>query len=153
MGARSLQDFFWPPVKDLESSGKAADQGFMAAILYLVVSLGVTAAGQPLKLLDVLMVALCGALTKRKRSRAAALIGLALMTRELWFSLGSDRLWHVPLAALLVVLFANAVRGTFRYHRELSGERTSPTVEVLPPESPPGAAETPGQAGGEKSHP
>lgn len=150
MDFKYLQDFFWPSIRDRESANKAAEQGFMAAILYLILSLGVILSGQPQKLLDVLVVALCGYLAKRKQSRIAAVLGTLMMAPEFLFSLQGGDVLKILTTGLLLLLFVNSVRGTFFYHRYAKAEQPPPTVEVLPPE-PPAPAEGPqGQEGKEK---
>ena len=149
MDLKYLQDFFWPTIKDLESAKKAAEQGFLAAILYLILSVGVILSAQPQKLLDVLVVALCGYLAKRKQSRIAAVLGAFMMAPEVLFSLQGGDLLRVLTAGILMLLFVNSVRGTFMYQRYAKAA-PSPTVEVLPPEPPAAAPETQGQAGEEQ---
>lgn len=146
MDFKYLQDFFWPTIKDLESAKKAAEQGFMAAILYLILSFGVVLSAQPQKLLDVLVVALCGYLAKRKQSRIAAVLGAFMMAPEVLFSLQGGDMLRVMTAGILMLLFVNSVRGTFMYQRYAKAS-PGPTVEVLPPERPGAVPGTQGQAG------
>ena len=148
MDFKYLQDFFWPAIKDLESAKKAAEQGFMAAILYLILSFGVVLSAQPQKLLDILVVALCGYLAKRKQSRIAAVLGALMMAPEVLFSLQGGDMLRVLTACILMLLFVNAVRGTFMYQRYAKAAQPRPTVEVLPPDP---APETHGQAGEEQN--
>lgn len=147
MDFKYLQEFFWPTIKDLESAKKAAEQGFMAAILYLILSFGVILSAQPQKLLDVLVVALCGYLAKRKQSRIAAVLGAFMMAPEVLFSLQGGDMLRVLTAGILMLLFVNSVRGTFMYKRYAKAA-PSPMVEVLPP-----APEPQGPAGEEKTKP
>ncbi|HNQ01278.1 MAG TPA: hypothetical protein PKN59_03205 [Syntrophales bacterium] len=146
MDFKYLQDFFWPTIKDLESAKKAAEQGFMAAILYLILSFGVVLSAQPQKLLDVLVVALCGYLAKRKQSRIAAVLGAFMMAPEVLFSLQGGDMLRVMTAGILMLLFVNSVRGTFMYQRYAKAS-PGPTVEVLPPERPGAVPGTQGQGG------
>ncbi len=150
MDFKYLQEFFWPTIKDLESAKKAAEQGFMAAILYVILSVGVVLSAQPQKLLDILVVALCGYLSKRKQSRIAALLGAFMIAPEVLFSLQGGDMLRILTTGILLLLFVNAVRGTFMYQRYAKAAQPRPTVEVLPPEAPPG---TRGQAGEEKTKP
>ena len=150
MDFKYLQDFFWPSIKDVESAKKAAEQGFMGAILYLILSVGVVLSAQPQKLLDILVVALCGYLAKRKQSRIAAVVGAFMMAPEVIFSLQGGNMLRLLTAAILLLLFVNAVRGTFLYHRYAKAAATRPTVEVLPPEPPAVDPEPRGQTGEEK---
>lgn len=132
-----LKNFFWPDIKDIDSAKKAAEQGFMAAILYLILSIGVVLSAQPQKLLDVLIVALCGYFAKRRQSRIASVLGALMMAPEVIFSLQGGNMLRLLTAGILLLLFVNAVRGTFLYHRYAKAGAPRPTVEVLPPESPP----------------
>ncbi len=36
MDIKNIQEFFWPTIKDAESAKKAADQGFIAAMLFFL---------------------------------------------------------------------------------------------------------------------
>ncbi|HQL90271.1 MAG TPA: hypothetical protein PLQ15_06685 [Syntrophales bacterium] len=146
MDLKQLRNFFWPAVTDPESAKKAAEQGFVAALLYLALSLASLLSSQAPKWLDVLVVALCGTLAKQKRSRVAALLGVLMMSQEFQASMLAGDPLRVLTAGILVLLFVNAVRGTFMYQRY---EKASPgpTVEVLPPERPGAAPGTQGQAG------
>lgn len=137
MDFKNMQEFFWPTIHDAESAKKAADQGFMAAILYLILSLGVILSAQPEKLLDVLVVALCGFFAKKKQSRVAAVLGTAMIAPEFVFSLGGGDLLRVLTTVILLLLFINAVRGTFLYHRYAKAKPLETAVEVIPPASPP----------------
>jgi hypothetical protein len=150
MDFKYLQDFFWPAIKDAESAKKAAEQGFMAAVLYLILSFGVVLSAQPQKLLDVLIVALCGYLAKRKQSRIAAVIGALMMAPEVIFSLQGGDMLRLLTACILLLLFVNAVRGTFLYHRYAKAAPTRPSVEVLPPEPPAATPEPQGRTGEEQ---
>ncbi|NPV06152.1 MAG: hypothetical protein HPY67_15670 [Syntrophaceae bacterium] len=133
MDFKYLQEFFWPAVKDLESAKKAAEQGFLAAVLYLILSFGAVLTSQPQKLLDVVVVAICGYLAKRKQSRFAAVIGALMMAPEVLFSLQGGDLLRILTAGILLLLFVNAVRGTFMYQRFAKAGPPQPTVEIIPP--------------------
>lgn len=145
MDFRNIQDFFWPTISDAESAKKAADQGFLAAMLYVFLALTPILSGQVAKIFDVLVVALCGYFAKRMW-RTAAVLGLCMMAPELFFSVAGGVSFRLASSAILTLMFVNAVRGTFLYPRYA---QPKPTVEVLPPE-PTAAPESRGQAGEEQ---
>lgn len=153
MEIKELRKFFWPAIEDAESAKKAAGQGFLAALLYLVPALAGLLSSQAPQWLDVLVVALCGTLAKRKLSRVAALVGVGVMSQEFRVSLQAGDTFRMLTAGLLVLLFVNAARGTFLYHRLAQVGRLRPTVEVLPPERPGAAPGTQGQAGEDRKGP
>jgi hypothetical protein len=134
MDFKNIQEFCWPTIKDAESAKKAAEQGFYAALLYLFLALTPILSGQAEKILDVIVVALCGYFSKRLW-RTAAVIGLAMMAPELVFSLPGGVSFRLASAVILTLMFVNATRGTFLYPRY--AKPPQPTVEVLPPEPPP----------------
>jgi hypothetical protein len=133
---KNIREFLWPTIRDAESARKAADQGFLAAMLYLFLALTPILSGQAEKILDVIVVALCGYFSKRLW-RTAALIGLAMMVPELVFSLPGGVSFRLASAAILTLMFVNATRGCFLYYRYAQSKPAQPTVEILPPEPPP----------------
>jgi hypothetical protein len=148
MNFKNVQEFFWPAIRDAESAKKAADQGFLAAMLYVFMALTPILSGQVAKIFDVLFVALCGYFTKRLW-RTAAILGLAMTAPEIVFALPDGVSFRLASAALLTLMFFNAVRGTFLYHRYAPAQAQKPTVEVLPPDPPPADAD--GQTGKDRS--
>lgn len=133
MDFKKILEFFWPSIHDAESAKKAADQGFLAAMLYVFLALTPILSGQVAKIFDVLVVALSGYFSKRMW-RAAPIVGLAMMIPELAFALPGGVSFRLASAAILTLMFVNAARGTFLYPRYA---KPQPTVEVLPPEPPP----------------
>jgi len=136
MDFKRIQDFLWPTIRDAESAKKAAEQGFIAAMLYVFMALTPILSGQVAKIFDVLLVALCGFFTKRLW-RSAAIVGLIMTAPEVVFALPDGVSFRLASAAILTLMFVNATRGTFLYHRYASAKPSPPTVEVLPPEPPP----------------
>jgi hypothetical protein len=134
MDFKNILGFFWPTIHDAESAKKAADQGFLAAMLYVFLALTPILSGQVAKIFDVLVVALSGYFSKRMW-RAAPIVGLAMMIPELAFALPEGVSFRLASAAILTLMFVNAARGTFLYPRY--AKPPQPTVEVLPPEPPP----------------
>jgi len=133
MDFKNIKEFCWPTIHDAESAKQAANQGFLAALLYVFLALTPILSGQPEKILDVIVVALCGYFSKRLW-RTAAVIGLAMMAPELVLSLPGGVSFRLASAAILTLMFVNATRGTFLYPRY--AKPPQPTVEVLPPEPP-----------------
>ena len=134
MDFKNILGFFWPDIHDTESAKKAADQGFLAAMLYVFLALTPILSGQVAKIFDVLVVALSGYFSKRMW-RAAPIVGLAMMIPELAFALPGGVSFRLASAAILTLMFVNAARGTFLYPRY--AKQPQPTVEVLPPEPSP----------------
>lgn len=133
MDFKNILGFFWPDIHDADSAKKAADQGFLAAMLYVFLALTPILSGQVAKIFDVIVVALSGYFSKRMW-RAAPIVGLAMMIPELAFALSGGISFRLASAAILTLMFVNAARGTFLYPRY--AKPPQPTVEVLPPEPP-----------------
>ena len=133
MDFKNILGFFWPTIHDAESAKKAADQGFMAAMLYVFLALTPILSGQVAKIFDVIVVAIAGYFTKRMW-RTAAIVGLVMMGPEMVFALPDGVSFRLASAAILTLMFVNATRGCFLYHRYAQAKPAQPTVEVLPPE-------------------
>ena len=136
MDFKNFQAFFWPSIKDMESAKKAAEQGLMAAALYFVLSFGhflssehFIAAG-----LGVLVVTVCG-YGARRMSRVAAVAGLIFVVPGVWGTASQGQTIAMLSMIVISLLFFNAVRGTFLYHR-FAANQPKPTVEIIPPEPP-----------------
>ena len=136
MDFKNILSFFWPTIHDAESAKKAADQGFLAALLYVFLALTPILSGEVAKIFDVLVVALAGYFSKRMW-RAAPIVGLAMMIPELVFALPGGLSFRLASAAILTLMFVNAARGCFLYPRYAQAKPAQPTVEILPPEPPP----------------
>ena len=134
MDFKKIQEFLWPTIRDAESAKKAAEQGFIAAMLYVFMAATPILMGQVAKIFDVLFVALCGYFTK-KLWRTAAVVGLCMMAPEIVFALPDGVSFRLASALILTLMFVNAVRGTFLHHR-FAANQPKPTVEILPPEPP-----------------
>jgi type IV secretory pathway VirB2 component (pilin) len=136
MDFKNILSFFWPTIHDAESAKKAADQGFLAALLYVFLALTPILSGEVAKIFDVIVVALAGYFAKRMW-RTAAIVGLVMMGPELVFALPGGVSFRLASAAILTLMFVNATRGCFLYHRYAQAKPAQPTVEILPPEPPP----------------
>jgi type IV secretory pathway VirB2 component (pilin) len=136
MDFKNILSFFWPTIHDAESAKKAADQGFLAALLYVFLALTQILSGEVAKIFDVIVVALAGYFAKRMW-RTAAIVGLVMMGPELVFALPGGVSFRLASAAILTLMFVNATRGCFLYHRYAQAKPAQPTVEILPPEPPP----------------
>ncbi len=136
MDFKNILEFFWPTIHDAESAKKAADQGFLAAMLYVFLALTPILSGEVAKIFDVIVVALAGYFAKRMW-RTAAIVGLVMMGPELVFALPGGVSFRLASAAILTLMFVNATRGCFLYHRYAQAKPAQPTVEILPPEPPP----------------
>ena len=136
MDFKNILEFFWPTIHDAESAKKAADQGFLAALLYVFLALTPILSGEVAKIFDVIVVALAGYFAKRMW-RTAAIVGLVMMGPELVFALPGGVSFRLASAAILTLMFVNAARGCFLYPRYAQAKPAQPTVEILPPEPPP----------------
>lgn len=143
MDIKNIKEFCWPTIHDAESAKQAANQGFLAAMLYVFMAVTPLLSGQVAKIFDVLLVALCGVFTK-KLWRTAAVVGLFMVAPEIVFALPDGVSFRLASAAILTMMFVNATRGTFLYPRY--AKPPQPTVEVLPPEPPTQEKENPPQA-------
>jgi len=84
---------------------------------------------------------------KKRPNPTAAIVGLIMTAPEVVFALPDGVSFRLASAAILTLMFVNATRGTFLYHRYASAKPSPPTVEVLPPEPPPSQGkENPPQA-------
>jgi hypothetical protein len=134
MDLKNIQSFFWPTIRDAETAKKAAEQGFLAALLYLFLALTPILSGQPEKILDVFVVALCGYFTKRLW-RTAVVAGLGMVVPEFVLALPGGVSFRLASAAVLTLMFVNAARGTFLYHRYIQ-QAPAPLTEEVPPAEP-----------------
>ncbi|HEV8485393.1 MAG TPA: hypothetical protein VGV87_17755 [Blastocatellia bacterium] len=132
----SLQEQWWPEIRDLESARKAAIQGFAAAILNVVIGLafaawaafkavffGLNAAA--LLIAAVIFGAI--AIGIWRLSQVAAVAGLVLFLPEvIWWLLNdhsvTDIVRTLISAIVFGLLFVNGIRGTFAYRRFMAGE-------------------------------
>jgi hypothetical protein len=135
---KNIQKFFWPAINDAESAKKAAEQGLMAAALYFVMSFGFFLSSEHFITagVSVLVVAACG-YGARRMSRVASVVGFIFVVPGIWGALAQGQTVAMLSMIIISLLFLNAVRGTFWYHKHLKEKASQITVEVLPPESPP----------------
>jgi len=103
--SKTFWGFFWPTIHDAESAKKAADQGFLAALLYVFLALTPILSGEVAKIFDVLVVALAGYFSKRMW-RAAPIVGLAMMIPELAFALPGGVSFRLASAAILTLMLS-----------------------------------------------
>ncbi len=131
MNFESLQSFLWPRITDAESARKAAEQGFYSAMLYVFMGVTPILMGHVGKVFDIIVVSLCGVFTK-KLWRTAAVLGLCMTAPEIVFALPDGVSFRLASAVLLTLMFVNAVRGTFMWHRYVKTP-PAPTVEIVEP--------------------
>jgi hypothetical protein len=138
MDFKNIQEFLWPTIHDAESARKAAEQGLMAAAIYFLMSLGYFLSPEYFIAvgLSVLIVAACG-YGARRMSRIAAVAGFIFVVPGIWTMATQGQKVAMVSTIIVSLLFLNAVRGTFAYHRYAKAKPPQPTVEVLPPEPPP----------------
>lgn len=137
MDMRSIQEFCWPAIKDADSAKKAADQGFIAAILFFLNSLqDIFSEHYAAASLGVLIVAICGYGTRRM-SRVAAVAGLVFILPGALYSAAAEKSLNAFVLLIICLLFFNSIRGTFAYPKLSSAKPLQAMVEALPPEPPP----------------
>ncbi len=120
----------WPKIVDLETAVEASRQGVWAALIVTLVTAGITAfnliTGSNLfgldasAFLDVFVMVLIAWGVHRK-SRFAAVSGLVLYlcAQVILQSAREDATIGVAIGMILTLMFVNAARGTFAYHKYL----------------------------------
>jgi hypothetical protein len=138
-GNRTVSNnWYWEDVSDIGGAEKAIAGGFWAALfvagvttLVVVLSLaGVRLFGIGVSaLLDAVIFAAIAVGIKRK-SRFAAVAGLALFVLERILMFRSTGVASIFLGIVLALFFLNAVRGTFAYRRLKAGAQAQPPISV-----------------------
>lgn len=132
-------DWFWPKITGLESAKRAARQGVWAAMITVVVtSVFVILAHAGVQVFDIGTEALVDAALFliiawgiHRMSRTAAVGGLGLYLLEqihMWSTQGPKGL---PLVAILALMYINAIRGAFQYHKILHSRLNIRNVFIL----------------------
>jgi hypothetical protein len=121
-----------PIINDLKSAENLVENGFLAAIFTISLIILNAILGDLNTILGVIVIKISGvdpgalvdvvifwiiACGLYKMSRTAAIAGLCLYLIEiihLWLIYG---LLDAPLTIIIILLFANSIRGTFAYHR------------------------------------
>ncbi len=132
-------DWFWPKITGLESARRAARQGVWAAMITVVTtSVFVILAHLGVPIFDIGIEALVDAALFliiawgiHRMSRTAAVGGLGLYLLEqihMWSEHGPKGL---PLVAILALMYINAIRGAFQYHKILHSRLNIRNVFIL----------------------
>lgn len=123
----------WPNVDDAGAAKNAARQGWSAAFLCAAV----TVAGvfinwneskidwlpaDPWALVDAFLFTIIGWGVIQKTSRVAAVAGLLLYFFERLYAWSIHGVKSPVVAIILTLMFVNAVRGTFAYHKYVKRE-------------------------------
>ena len=120
---RSRWRIFWPEVTDLDSAREAIKLGCGACFVLAALNVLMATFGARSAFADAIIYAVLG-LWIRRNSRAAAVIGVALMSLSVIVSVA-----RLPLiGALTIILYVcllSGMRGTFAY-RKLIRARPSP---------------------------
>lgn len=135
----NASDWFWPKITGLESARRAARQGVWAAMITVVTtSVVVMLAHAGVPIYDVGIDALVDAAVFliiawgiHRMSRTAAVGGLGLYLFEqihMWSKHGPRGL---PLVAFLALMYLNAIRGAFQYHKILHSRLNIRNVFIL----------------------
>lgn len=136
---KKTTDWIWPTITDLESARAAARQGFWASIVVAVITAAVAVlayAGFPIlnvnleALFDALLFAVV-AWGIHAMSRTAAVGGLGLYLAErihMWSNYGPKGL---VLTIIFTLMFVNAIRGTFHYHKIMNSRLNVRNVVIL----------------------
>jgi hypothetical protein len=124
-----MSTWYWEDVSGVSGAQKAINGGFWAALLVAIVTsvfVGLSFAGVgllgigPAALLDAAIFAAIAVGIKRK-SRVAAVSGLILYIIERIYMLQRGGTGGVVMGIIFTLLFINAVRGAFAYHRLTAG--------------------------------
>jgi hypothetical protein len=118
---RSRWRIFWPEVTDLDGAKEAIKLGYGACFILAGLSALTAAVGPRSGFVDAVVFAVLG-LGVRRNSRAAAVIGVALMSLSIFA--GMRRVPVVGgLTIILFVCLLSSVRGTFAYRKLIRTER------------------------------
>ena len=136
---RSKSDWLWPKITGLESAKRAARQGVWAAMITVVTTSVVVVlahAGFPIADLGVEALVdaalfLIVAWGIHKMSRTAAVGGLSLYLLEQIYMWSQDGPRGLPLVGILALMYINAIRGTFQYHKILESRLNIRNVFIL----------------------
>jgi hypothetical protein len=133
-----MSSWYWEDVSGVSGAEKAINGGFWAALFVAVVTslfVGLSFAGisllgiGPAALLDAGIFAVIAIGIKRK-SRFAAVAGLILYIIERVYMFQRGGTGGMVMGIVFTLLFLNAVRGAFAYHRLTEGQARplAPTV-------------------------
>ena len=135
-----MSKWYWEDVSDISGAEKAINGGFWAALIVacitgLVAALALTGT----KLLGIgasafLDAAIFAAIAMgiKRKSRFAAVAGLCMYVLERLYMLQRSGAGGIVMGVIFTLLFVNAVRGAFAYHR-LTGEGQARPLSVNPP--------------------
>lgn len=133
-----MNKWYWEDVSDLAGADKAITGGFWAAIFVAgVTTLFVTLSLAGVHLFGIGLSALVDAglfaaiaIGIKQKSRFAAVAGLCLYIIERIYMLKVTGAGGMIMAVFLVLLFINAVRGTFAYHRLSAQPQTTASTPI-----------------------
>lgn len=135
-----MSAWYWEDVTSVSGAEKAMNGGFWAALFVAIITSLVASlsfAGVHIfgigasAFLDAALFAAIAFGIKRK-SRFAAVVGLCLYVLERIYMLQRGGAGGIVMGILLTLLFINAVRGAFAYHR-LTGEGQAHPLSMNPP--------------------
>ena len=135
-----MSNWYWEDVSDISGAEKAIKGGFWAAVFVASVTSLVAAlalAGTKLLGIDAsafLDAAIFAAIAVgiRRKSRFAAVAGLCLYILERIYMMQRSGAGGIVMGIFLTLLFLNAVRGAFAYHR-LTEEGQARPLSMNPP--------------------
>lgn len=142
MAISELINWSWPFITDTETAIKASRQGFWAAILSAIATALMIFLGtfDIARLIHVILFAVL-AIGIYKMYRTAAVVVLCVYLLEriiIWYTHGvPDNILRFVIFSVLILMFINAIRGTFAYHRyiEIEGSNAAcplPSGRYLP---------------------
>lgn len=139
MKSKKVLGLLLPIIKDLKSAENLVENGFLAAIFTICLIILNAVLGDLNTVLGVIVTKISGvdfgalvdvtmfwiiACGLYRMSRAAAIAGLCLYLIEiihLWSIYG---LLDIPLATIMILLFANSIRGALAYHKLVKSQLT-----------------------------
>jgi hypothetical protein len=135
-GNLAMSNWYWEDVSDLSGAEKAITGGFWAAIVVAcVTSLFASLSMFGVKMFAInvwafldagLFVAIAFGI--RNKSRFAAVAGLCLYVVERVAMIQRGGMGGIVMGILFILLFINAVRGTFAYHQMTAEGQARPYV-------------------------
>jgi len=137
-----MSKWYWEDVSDLSGAEKAINGGFWAAVIVAcITSLVAALALAGIKLLGIDASAFLDAaifagiaVGIKRKSRFAAVAGLCLYVFERLYMLQRGGTGGIVMGIFFTLLFINAVRGAFAYHR-LAGQAQARPLSMNPPMS------------------
>lgn len=135
-----MSAWYWEDVSSVSGAEKAMNGGFWAALIVAII----TSLVASLSLFGLQVLGINGwafvdagifaaiAVGIKRKSRFAAVAGLCLYVLERFYMLQKGGVGGIVMGILFTLLFINAARGAFAYHR-MTGEQQARPLSMNPP--------------------